>query len=105
MTDTSTSRLTEHERFIIDRARQVAPALRGGDVREQLAAQLLDGLADLAERLVRGPICPVCRDTGIIVSADPVDGSPYESACPERSHGNLDTGNVRDPKGDEAAHY
>jgi hypothetical protein len=51
MADTSTSRLTEHERFIIDRARQVAPGLRGGDVRGQLAAQLLAELADLATRL------------------------------------------------------
>lgn len=29
--------------------------------------------------------CPVCRDTGVVVSADH-DGSPYESACPERIH-------------------
>ena len=46
------SGLTDHDRFIIDRARQVAPALRGStSVREQLAAQLLAELADLAERL------------------------------------------------------
>jgi hypothetical protein len=47
-------RLTEHERFIIGRARQVALALRGGEVRGQLAAELLAGLAGLAERLGGG---------------------------------------------------
>jgi hypothetical protein len=54
LTTRAAPQLTEHERFIIDRARQVAPALRGGGVREQLAAQLLAELADLAERLGGG---------------------------------------------------
>jgi len=47
-----TAGLTDHERFIITRARGLAPALRrdGGD-RAPLAAQLLIELADLAERL------------------------------------------------------
>jgi hypothetical protein len=47
-----TAGLTDHERFIITRARGLAPALRrdGGD-RALLAAQLLVELADLAERL------------------------------------------------------
>ena len=46
--------------------------------------------------------CRVCNDTGWVVSADPGDGTPYESACPEPVH-NLDTGHTRDPKGQEAA--
>lgn len=47
--------------------------------------------------------CRVCYGTGWVVSADPTDGTPYESACPEPVH-DLDTGDVRDPEGDEAAH-
>ena len=49
---TETSRLTEHERFMITRARGLARPLRrsSGD-RDKLAAQLLTDLADLAERL------------------------------------------------------
>lgn len=48
---TASTSLTEDDRFVIGRAREIAPALREGGVREQLAAQLLDRLADLAERL------------------------------------------------------
>ena len=43
--------LTDDDRFLIERAREVAPLLRNGDVRQQLAAQLLVQLADTAERL------------------------------------------------------
>ena len=43
--------LTDDDRFLIERAREVAPLLRDGDVRQQLAAQLLVQLADTAERL------------------------------------------------------
>lgn len=52
---TETSRLTEHERFMITRARGLARPLRrsGGD-RGPLAGQLLTELADLAERLGGG---------------------------------------------------
>ena len=46
--------------------------------------------------------CRVCNGTGWVISADPGDGTPYESACPEPVH-NLDTGHTRDPKGEEWA--
>lgn len=49
--------LTEDGRFLIKRAREVAPSLRDGGIREQLAAQLLTQLADLAERLGDDPEC------------------------------------------------
>ena len=47
--------LTEHDRQLIDRSRDLGPALRAstGD-RDRLAGWLLAGLADLAERLGGG---------------------------------------------------
>lgn len=30
--------------------------------------------------------CRTCNDTGTVTSPDPVDGSPYESACPGPAH-------------------
>lgn len=32
------------------------------------------------------PACRTCNDSGVVTSADPADGSPYESACPEPVH-------------------
>lgn len=52
---TTSIRLTDHERWIIQRARETAPALRDGDIQEKLAAELLAQLADLAERLASLP--------------------------------------------------
>ena len=46
--------LTEDDRFLIKRAREVAPSLRDGGVREQLAAQLLVQMADRLHRLGSG---------------------------------------------------
>jgi hypothetical protein len=47
---------TEHERFMIDRAREISTLLRRSSIDlDRLAGQLLDGLADLAERLA-GPV-------------------------------------------------
>ena len=55
-----TSRLTEHERFMIRRARERGAARRASsDVRDQLDGQLLDGLADIAERLADGDAAQV----------------------------------------------
>jgi hypothetical protein len=56
--------LTDHERDLITRAREVGPALRSGSTdRERLAGWLLAELADLAERTagtLPKPSCPGC---------------------------------------------
>ena len=52
---TETSRLADHERFMIDRARVRGAARRASsNPIDKLDGQLLDGLADLAERLADG---------------------------------------------------
>jgi hypothetical protein len=52
---TEMSRITEHERFMITRARERGAVRRASsDVLDKLDGNLLDGLADLAERLA-GP--------------------------------------------------
>lgn len=45
--------LSDDDRWLIKRAREIAPGLRGTavSVQERLAAELLVGLADLAEHL------------------------------------------------------
>jgi hypothetical protein len=73
--------LTDDDRDMITRARALGPALRASSSdRDRLAGWLLKELADLAERL---------------------DDDAYI-----REHGDddLDTGHLRDPDGDEAAH-
>jgi hypothetical protein len=73
--------LTDYERGLIAQAQEVGPALRAStDDRIRLGGWLLKELAVLAERLA---------DDAYV-----------------REHGNddLETGHLRDPKGDEAAH-
>jgi hypothetical protein len=44
--------LTDDDRFLIAEARRIGPALRArGSDRERLAGEIMDRLADLAERL------------------------------------------------------